>query len=254
MVGAVGNDDFGKSMTSALERDGVDVTGVKIVPEVSSGVALISVDKSGQNCIVVVPGANGEPIDVDPGLLRGVVVCQSEIHHETTAQALRLAHDKGLATIWNPAPAPPALASEILRSVSVLCPNESEAAALTGVTVTDVPSAVRAGVELLRRGVSTAIITMGKQGAVIVQSEEHDGWVHVAAPVVDAVDATGAGDCFVGALSVCWAREAPASLDALRRYVEFAVQVASISVQKSGTQTSYPTLEQVRAAGVVTPF
>lgn len=238
MVARVGGDVFGADMLANFAAQGIDVARVLRTEGVSSGVAPIAVDDAGRNAIIVVAGANAllTPADVDaaaPTIRRArVLLCQLEVPLETSLRALTLAREAGVLTILNPAPAPEALPDAMLRVSDLVCPNESEASAISGIPVTDAASAEAAGRVLVGRGARAAIVTLGAAGCLYVSASET--W-RAPAPVVTAVDTTGAGDCFLGSLAFFLARAAGLRDAAIR-----AAAVAALSVQRPGTQTSYP--------------
>ena len=238
MVARVGGDVFGADMLANFAAQGIDVAHVLRTEGVSSGVAPIAVDDAGRNAIIVVAGANAllTPADVDaaaPAIRRArVLLCQLEVPLETSLRALTLAREAGVLTILNPAPAPEALPDAMLRVSDLVCPNESEASAISGIPVTDAASAEAAGRVLVGRGARAAIVTLGAAGCLYVSASET--W-RAPAPVVTAVDTTGAGDCFLGSLAFFLARAA-----GLRDAATRAAAVAALSVQRPGTQTSYP--------------
>ena len=235
MVARVGGDVFGADMLANFAAQGIDVARVLRTEGVSSGVAPID---AGRNAIIVVAGANAllTPADVDaaaPAIRRArVLLCQLEVPLETSLRALTLAREAGVLTILNPAPAPEALPDAMLRVSDLVCPNESEASAISGIPVTDAASAEAAGRVLVGRGARAAIVTLGAAGCLYVSASET--W-RAPAPVVTAVDTTGAGDCFLGSLAFFLARAAGLRDAAIR-----AAAVAALSVQRPGTQTSYP--------------
>jgi len=244
-VGAVGDDGFGRDMLANFAAVGIDTATVAIVPGVSSGVAPIWVEETtGLNSIVVVPGANGT-VDAASVAAAGdvvtgadVVVCQLEVPLEATLAALRTARAAGVRTILNPAPARADLPEEAYQLADVVCPNETEAEVLTGVAVTGPAEAEVAARALQARGATTVVVTLGAQGVLVVEGDAPG--VHLAAPAVDAVDSTGAGDAFVGTFALRWGGGAPAPAAAAD-----AVAVAAISVTRPGAQASYPTLAEL---------
>ena len=151
---------------------------------------------------------------------------------EITLAALRIARQEGVTTIFNPAPARPELPDELFQLSDIFCPNESETELLTGLTVSTIMEAETAARGLLERGAGMVILTLGERGSLLVNS---DGSAHVAATPVKALDTTGAGDAFVGSLAYFLAI-GKSLTEAMRR----ANQIAAISVQSSGTQTSFP--------------
>lgn len=237
-VGKVGTDIFGRDMQANFGAEGIDIAHLATSDEAASGVAVITIDASGMNSIVVIPGANGLLTAADVTTARpaieaaDVVVCQLEIPLEANLTAMRLARDAGKRIVFNPAPISEPVPDELLRLSDLVCPNEHEAALLAGCAVTNQAEATAAAQALVRRGARQVIITLGAQGSLLVDA----GQIHHApAPAVTAVDTTGAGDAFVGSLAVYWAAGLSV-VEAMQR----ANRIAAISVQSPGTQTSYP--------------
>ena len=237
-VARVGRDAFGAQAVAGFVRDGIDVRHVSRDAASPSGVALIFVAGGGENMIAVASGANGR---LSPGHVRAArsafrgaraVVLQLETPLSTVMAATELAAAAGAQVILNPAPARP-LPARLLRRVSILTPNETEAELLTGIRVTGDATAARAADRLRARGVRTVIITLGAGGAFVAG----DGCrQRVPGFRVKAVDSTAAGDIFNGALAVALAEERPL-LDAVR----FANAAAALSVTRLGAQPSAPT-------------
>lgn len=246
MLGRVGDDDFGRQMLANLVAVGCGVEGVRALHG-ASGVALILIAESGQNSIVVVPGANDQfsaaDIAADAQLLRGAryALLQLEVPLPTTLAAARTARAAGLEVILDPAPAPEQLPAELLQSVDVLTPNETEASLLVGRKAADisVDDAHTIAGELQSRGVRHVIIKLGAKGCLLL---EGDTATHVPAPMVKAVDTTGAGDNFNAAFAVACA-EGASRLDAC----QFAVHAAAISVTRMGCQASVPSRTELDA-------
>ena len=236
-VGCVGRDDFGDRALSSLVKEGVDVRGVSRVDGETSGVALIFVSATGENSIAVSPGANSSlsatQISRSKKAFSGaaVVLLQLETPLASVLAAARMAREVGARVILNPAPAMP-LPLALLRNVSVLTPNESEAESLTGVRVSCDATAARAARRLHDRGVETVIITLGSRGAYVSSGSTNE---RVAGYRVKAVDTTAAGDVFNGALAVALAEGL-----ALREAVRFANAAAARSVTRRGAQVSAP--------------
>ncbi len=235
-VACVGADMFGDSMVLGFEGEGIDTRYVVRDPDAPTGVALIHVDEAtGENSIVVAPGANHclsvRLVERAKEAIQAadVVVCQLESPLNSVLTALKLARAAGKTTILNPAPAQP-LSDELLSLVSVLTPNETEAAFLAGETAAT-PSQM-ANV-LLDRGAAHVVITLGAKGALAV-SEARETLIQSFTPT-ETVDSTAAGDCFTGALAVRLAEGR-----SLERAVEFANAAASLSVETAGAQPSLP--------------
>ncbi len=250
MIGCVGDDAFGASLRGRLEADGIDAGGVRVAAGAGTGVALIVVDDTGRNGIVVVPGANGllGPADVDAHWLAiagaRVVALQLETPLATVEHAARQARALGKTVVLNPAPAHP-LPDGLLACADYLVPNETEASALTGVEVTSVATATEAGHRLLRAGARTVLVTLGAGGVVAVGP---DGASHHPARRVEAVDTTAAGDTFIGGLCAALVRgRAPAAA------IAFAQAAAAISVTRPGAQPSIPFEREVTVDEVETP-
>ena len=240
MVGRVGDDGSGQVLRQALDGDGVDTAALLTTPGVPSGVALISVQEDGDNAIVVSPGANGRvtPADVSIDVVADatVVLCQAEIPLDAVVEAMRVA--EGI-TVWNPAPAPTdAVPLELLDSVDIVIPNETELATLAGHDgpVDDLELAA----ELAGRLPSAAVIvTLGSRGALVVAGDDA---VHVPAPVVSPVDTTAAGDSFCAAI----ADQLVEGTD-LVTAAAFAVRVGAATTLVAGAQSSLPTRAEVDA-------
>lgn len=247
VVTKVGRDIFGEDTLKNYQKFGIDTTHVLFDDERFSGVAPITVDdNTGQNSIVIVPGANDglSPADVRAAsaVIQGAdaLICQLEIPIETTHEALKVAKEtvgRRVLTVFNPAPAA-SFPDELLRLSDVFAPNEVEASMLVGMPASTPEDAERAARAMQARGATTVIITLGDRGAYVVEGDQ-PGY-HVPAQRVQAVDTTGAGDSFVGSL---------AYLLAAGRGMADAVRVAGLiatrSVLKTGTQTSFPSREEV---------
>jgi ribokinase len=237
MIGCLGDDAFGSHLRAGLESDRIDCRGVRTAAGACSGVALIVVDDSGRNGIVVVPGANGllAPGDVDAHqeAMAGarVVVLQLETPLATVEHAARRARALGKTVVLNPAPAR-RLPEGLLACADFLVPNEIEAAAMTGLTVNSIEAAMEAGRRLRQAGAGTVLVTLGAQGVVAVGS---DGARHYPARQVEAVDTTGAGDTFIGGFCAALVRGRP-----LPVAIGFAQAAAAISVTRPGAQPSIP--------------
>jgi ribokinase len=244
MVARVGDDLFGPATIENFAARGIDVTHVKITPGVSSGVAPIFVESSGQNRIWVVKGANDhlrpEDVDAAEGLIERAdfVVLQLEIPLETVFYTLRLARSRGVRTILNPAPAQ-TLDLEAASCADYVTPNETEAEALAGLPVRDLAEARACGQRLLDSGLRRVVITLGANGCLLVSNE---GAHHVPPFPVTPVDTTGAGDAFTGSLA-CFLAEGYPELEALAR----ANRYAALSTLQPGTQKSFVTREQFEA-------
>ncbi|MFG0401865.1 ribokinase [Pseudomonas sp. zjy_11] len=243
MIGNVGDDDYGRQLHRALYVEGIDCQGVSTCPGVSSGVALITVDAASQNCIVIIPGANGlltpQSVRRFDALLQAaeVIICQLEVPASTVAWTLARGHELGKQVILNPAPATGPLPAEWFAHIDYLTPNESEAEALTGVAVTDQDSARRAGERLLQLGAGKVIITLGAQGALLVAGQGHQ---HYPAPHVQPLDTTAAGDTFIGGFAAGLVRGLGEG-----EAIIFGQRAAALSVTRAGAQPSIPYLAEL---------
>lgn len=250
-VGRVGGDAFGEGTRRNFEKVGVDTGFLKTLEGEESGVALILVEeKSGKNHITVVPGANhlfGSPeVEEAREVVQGssVVGCQLEIKQECNLAAFKMAKEKDergqVVTVLNPAPAAE-IDDEVLGLTDYLIPNETETELLTGLKIGTDEELKEAAKKLLERGVRKAVIvTLGERGAFVMTRDNSEEPVLIPAPKVEAVDSSGAGDSFVGALAYLLAEGVE-----LRKAVERAVKVASVSVTRRGTQKSYPSRDEV---------
>jgi ribokinase len=248
MVSRVGGDVFGEQTLRNYQDQGVDITHVRVDSQQPTGVASIVVDDQAQNCILVIPGANGvlSPSDVRAAATAiggaDVLLCQLEVPLETTLEAFRIARAAGVRTLLNPAPAVP-LPEELLRLTDQCVPNETEAELLTGQSVSTLEQAAAAARSLLQRGPQAIVVTLGDKGALIVNAHSSE---HIPAVPVNAIDTTGAGDVFIGSLAVLLAEGRP-----LPEAVRWANAVAALSVRHLGTQTAFPSRAEVEgfAAG-----
>lgn len=238
MVTKLGRDIFGQDTLKNFQSWGIDTTHVLFTDQAFSGVAPIAVDPEGHNAIIIVTGANDllseqEIEEARPAIASAqILVCQLEVPLQITLAAMRIAREHKVTTIFNPAPARPELPAELYRLSDIFCPNESETELLTGMQVRTVEQAEAAARVLLERGALSVILTLGERGSLLVSQRERR---HVPAVPVKAVDSTGAGDAYVGSLAYFLAAGRPV-VEAMRR----ANHIAAISVQSSGTQTSFP--------------
>jgi ribokinase len=244
MIGAVGNDDFGREMLANLRAAGVEASGVMRRAGTASGVALITVGPDGQNQIVVVGGANEtlspEEIARHAALFRRskAVVTQLEVPLPAVEAALRAGREAGAFTVLNPAPCLE-LSDGLLQLCDWIVPNEIEAARLSGVTVRGRAGADAASQKLRRRSGANVLITLGPDGAWL----EMDSFTgHVPAFKVEAIDTVGAGDTFTGAF-VTRLVEGAAPRDAAR----FGCAAAALSVTRRGAQAGIPLRAEVEA-------
>jgi len=242
----VGKDSFGKEMLENYKQQGI-ATHLVNLSEGSSGIAPIWVDGRGENSIIVVPGANFEITKEEVHKAREdikkakILLCQNELRIQITLEALRLGRQEGIPTFFNVAPAPETVneetfPSEIYRVTDILCVNETELASLSGLPTNDQAAMKVAAKNLLDRGVKHVIVTLGANGCLLISKGSEASHVPaVRIPKEKVVDTVGAGDCFCGSFGYFFA-QGKSLTEAIKR----ANAVAALSVQKKGTQSSYP--------------
>ena len=260
MIGRVGNDVFGPQLLDNLKGNGVDVSRVMEDPGAASGVAMILLDASRQNRILVASGANMSCDDMQVEAVRSALegadalMLQCEIPPAVSLNAARIAREMGVRVVWDPAPAdgfPP----EAYGLVDVLTPNQAEAAALTGIDVTDVASAEAAARALVSRGVRAVVVKLGEAGAFYLSNADsgslpdagafylpHADSGYVPPFGVEAVDTVAAGDAF-GAAMIC----ALADGKPLGEAVRYGAAAGALAVTRSGAQDAMPTRADVDA-------
>ncbi|SMB93452.1 ribokinase [Thermanaeromonas toyohensis ToBE] len=242
MVGRIGDDVFSQVLRNSLLQAGVDIRGVKVTKGVSTGTAFITVDETGENTIIVIPGANKlcTPLDVDAVeeiiSKAKVLLLQLEIPLETVCYAASMAHRYGATVILDPAPAQ-SLPQELYQLVDIITPNEREAETLTGYQVESLEKAELAALALIERGVKKAILKLGSRGGLLVTEEER---FYAPAYQVNALDTTAAGDAFAGGLAVALAEGKD-----LKEAIIFANAVGALAVTRIGAQTSMPARGEV---------
>ena len=237
MIGRVGDDLFGPQLIDALQTAGVDTSRIAIAPNQTSGIAVINIDSAAQNRIIQILGANetcGQPeaaAVADAMQQASVLLLQLEVTPELSARVARAASAAGKTVILDPGPVRP-FPPEMYRVCSIITPNETEAEALVGFPVTAPTDALRAARILLGRGVKTAIVKLGSQGAVYVDGA---GAGHQPPFPVTAIDTVAAGDAFNAALAVSLAEGAP-----LATAVRFACAAGALAVTAAGALDSMP--------------
>jgi len=243
-VARLGRDVFGEAAMQGYSAEAINVDHIVWDDEAASGVALVMVGETGQNLIAVAPGANSRlsPQDVVAAeaafVEADVVLLQLEIPLDTVLATAELARRHSVRVLLNPAPATK-LPPDLLKSVDVLTPNESEAAGLTSLPVPHLDGACAAAQRLLAQGPKVVIITLGARGAMLATEQET---IHVPGFAVTAVDASAAGDAFNAALAVAWVRGSD-----LREAVRYANAAGAWAVTKLGAQPSLPTADEVAA-------
>ncbi len=232
-----GNDIFGKQSVQLFKAEGIDTSFIFEDPHQPSGVALITVDDKGENCIAVASGANAHLtvqniVQANECIENtSIILMQLEIPLETVEYTASVGAALNKKIILNPAPVCK-LNDGLLQHISIITPNETEAYMLTGIKVTDETTAEQAARYLYAKGIATVIITLGAKGALLLH-ENRCAVIH--APVVQAVDTTAAGDVFNGALAVALSENKP-----MLTAVDFACKAAALSVTRLGAQASAP--------------
>jgi ribokinase len=241
-VARIGHDQFGAQALAAFKQEGLRIQHVGTDQKLPSGIAMITVDERGENCIVVASGANNalSTKDVDEASedITGadIILLQLESPLATVQHAIELAFKAKRTIILNPAPARQ-LDETLLRQVSILTPNETEAEILTGIAVKTPQEAAKAATSLHQKGVPTVIITMGARGAFLSTQGMQE---MIPAIPVKAIDTTAAGDVFNGSLAVGLAEKMP-----LPEAIRFACKAAAISVTRAGAQPSIPSRDEI---------
>jgi ribokinase len=248
-ISKTGNDLFGKQSMDHYNAEGINTEYIFSDPKNHSGIALITVDANGENCIVVASGANASlsPSDIESARAEiescALVLMQLEIPIETVEYAAEMANQKGIRVILNPAPAR-ALSDKLLRGLYILIPNTNEAEILSGIQVTDWESARKAANALSARGVKNVVITLGSLGALIKEGNEY---YTVQATKVTAVDTTAAGDTFCGTLCVGLS-EGKSIVDS----VAIASKASALAVTRMGAQSSIPYRSELSSLDQIT--
>ncbi|MEO0457263.1 MAG: ribokinase [Cyanobacteria bacterium P01_A01_bin.114] len=243
LIGRVGTDGFGETLRQALKTAGVTVDAVTPDRDTPSGVALIAVAQTGENQIMVVPGANHRVGQAELSALSAqlsgaqALLLQFEIPHETVAAAAKLAHQANVTVIVDPAPAGLPLSPDFCAHIDILTPNQVEASQLVGFEVCDRKSAAQAAQQLRQQGIGTVIVKLGSQGVVV---DTLATCFDIPAFPVEVADTVAAGDAFNGGLAAALAEGQP-----IKDAVTFASAVAALSVTRPGAQPSMPTRSEV---------
>lgn len=242
MIGRVGSDAFADRLLANLIQHEVECSAVQRTSDCTSGLAIVAVEHSGQNSILLVAGANGAVSTADVCDARAIIeaadllLLQLEVPSASVIEAIQIARQSGVRCILDPAPVMKDWNKELLQ-VDLVCPNETEAAAITGLPVVTVADAQIAARQLHARGARHVVITLGDKGTLLLT----DGAVHhIPATCVDAVDTTAAGDAFAGALSVCWAQT-----NDLLQAVRFASVAGALAATRHGAQPSLATRSEI---------
>ncbi len=242
MVGCVGNDVFGEDLIKNLKINNVKTDFVRKIKDKSSGIAMIMVSKTGQNSIVLAPGAN---MIVNKDLVKkaenviknsDALIVQFEIPLDVVFYTIDMAKTFKKKIFLNPAPAQK-IPDAILKKVDYIIPNETEATIITGIQVINLETAKKAAKNLIDRGSNSVILTLGENGSLVAYEKEI---VHLRAYNVNVVDTTAAGDAFVAAFAVSILKNFN-----VERAVDYANGVGALACTKLGAQTSLPIREEI---------
>lgn len=242
MVGRTGDDAFAAKLLANLASEGIDCHHVRRTPDCISGMAIVAVEQTGQNEILVVPGANGrvtvDDIEQAKALIQAsdVLLLQLEIPQEAVLAAARIARAAGVRVILDPAPAPAEYPEELLH-VDLICPNETEATVLSGINASEINDAAAAATALQERGAAAVAITLGDRGSLLRTGAESE---QIESCPITAVDTTAAGDAFAGALAVRWVET-----NDLREAVAFANAAGALAASRPGAQPGMALREEI---------
>jgi ribokinase len=241
MIGRVGADAFGATLIENLRQNNVDTRRVQRDGSAATGTAIILVDSNGENSIVLSPGANGRVAasDIGAGALTGtqLVLLQFEIPMEAVLYSAKLAKERRIKVILNPAPARE-VPDELWKLVDYVLPNETELGLLSGKPTGDKASLEAATHVLIGRGAANVIVTLGEKGALIASRSSKK---YVPSYRVKAVDTTGAGDAFIGGLAFSLIQG-----KSLTDAVKYACACGALAVTRFGAQPSLPTSKEVK--------
>ena len=240
-ITCLGDDSNGQNALDYYKAQGLDVSSSKIVKDIPSGTAMILVDESGENCIIITPGANNmlSPeyiLQVEEKIIEtDFLVLQMEIPYDTVKLICKLARKHGKKVILNVAPARE-LDEELLKNVEILVVNETEAEMISGEKI-EISGKEKVVEKLLSMGATTVILTLGQAGSMV---KNHEMEKHVCAFKVEAMDTTAAGDTFCGALAARLSKE-----EDWAKTLKFASAASAICVTRMGAQPSVPTEKEV---------
>ena len=242
MIGRVGEDAFANRLIANLDETGVKTERVLRTENCASGLAVVAVDRSGQNSILVVPGSNGKVTVGDVETAKSeiensdVLLLQLEIPMDTVVAAIEVARSAGVRVIMDPAPAPVDWRSELFE-VDLICPNETEATTFVGTPVDTVDQAEDAARAMHAKGAANVAITMGERGTLLFDGQQ----AQLIRPYeIQPVDSTAAGDAFAGAFAVHWAKH-----NNLIDAVQFGNAAGALSASRSGAQPSMATGDEI---------
>ena len=243
MIGAVGNDSYGKILKENLESVNVDVTPVEVIENENTGCAFVTVDKTGENNIVVIQGTNKmitkETIDKNIDLIKqsDIILMQLEIPIDVVKYTIILAKEYGKIVILDPAPAQAKILDDVFDKIDFAKPNETELSILTEMPTNNIEEIIRAAKTLNEKGIRNVLVTLGKKGSMLINKEE---CTHFEVPQVSIVDTTAAGDSFIATFAIGLANG-----KSIHESITFANKVANFVCTRKGAQSSIPTKEEV---------
>lgn len=238
-IGAVGNDEQGKVMLDLLAQDKIDVSGIAFLENTKTGRAFVMVDDSGENSIIIHPGANHSiQLEQVEKIRRTIedsdfLIAQLETNIDSTIQAFEIAKEAGVKTILNPAPAREGIPQRLLACTDIIIPNETEAEILTGIQVASEEDLQAAVSHLHELGIEAVIVTLGSRGSFYDVKGQRG---LVPAKKVKAVDTTAAGDTFIGSFASMLKKD----LSNIEAAITYATRASSITVQRFGAQPAIP--------------
>mgnify|MGYP001007727137 CR=1 FL=1 len=241
-IAKTGNDLFGKQSIEKFKEEGIDARHIFMDSHLPTGVALITVDQDGENCIAVASGANAAlkstHIEKAKDIIENaaILLMQLEIPIETVEYAATLAHKNGIKVILNPAPAT-LLSDELLKSLYAIIPNKTEAEILSGIKISDWESTKQAANIISSKGVEIVVITLGEKGALV---KDGPNYYSIPGNKVDVVDTTAAGDTFCGTFCVGISEGL-----SIEDTIKLANKAASITVSREGAQSSIPSRKEL---------
>ncbi|XGW10478.1 hypothetical protein V3C99_012176 [Haemonchus contortus] len=246
LIGRVGNDTFGESNIDNLRKAGVDISQVEKSDSSHTATATITVNAHGENTIVVTLGANLELDDEcaerhEKAISNAaIVMAQAEVSRKGNKRAFELARKHGVMTFFNPAPGVPDTDMSMVALSDIICTNENEAEFITNIPQNTMEDAEKAAAQMITMGPKHAIVTLGAKGVVLASKGKQEV-ERIPVRKVKAVDTTGAGDCFCGSLAYFLIGGNLSMSDAIKK----AAEIAALSVQRKGTQSSYWTRKEI---------
>ena len=243
MIGAVGNDEYGKKLKDNLQSVNVDVMPIEVIEDENTGCAFVTVDKTGENNIVVIQGTNKmitkETIDKNIKLIEesDIVLMQLEIPIDVVKHTITLAKQYGKTVILDPAPAQAGVLDDVFDKIDFAKPNETELSILTGMPTSNMEEIKSAARALNEKGIKNILVTLGKKGSMLINKEE---CTHFEVPDIKIVDTTAAGDSFIATFSI-----GISNGNDVHDSIRFANKVANFVCTRPGAQASIPTREEI---------